>query len=1351
MKSKSFSMLLTISMCLFALTVLSRTSALAQIQTGLFEIELTYYPANAMWSTNSKQFVYFSSSSISSARVDMPDENWAELDVNLGNVTYSTKWQLQPELSTEEMLLLNPAVNTDGDVSFMYESPSGAYIVCLCGGISIYSRQQQRIAHTPYTVYDPYSGPEWFSIMWSDDESAFVFSAFGEEGMLSTGYVYNYTDNVESSIILPVEQKIQDKNLNFLSFNPIEPNEKVHDISYNGRWVIFIARHDDPSIIDINALDYYLVVWDTQNPDSSYLVKDIDVKSILAASFVGASESDLLILNSEGLLHYDFKTHTKTGLSSSFVRATKALFSPDSRYLALICCRDQGADYNLYIVDLHEVVNLPDVSLSANAGSDQTVISSDSISASVLLDGSLSTDDGTIASYVWTENGQQLGTGATLEVTLPVGTHTITLTVTDDQGATGTDEVVITVLAPTATPTPILSNLSISDATVVEGTGGTANLVFTVSVSPTSSSAVSVDYSVGAGSALEGKDYRAASPLNSLTIPANAASATITIPVVSDNYAEPSETVNVMLTGAANAVVGSDGSEVGVGTITNDDRIIGDFVTSGNASECVEANFDAAFALGGTLTFSCPNPTTITFTQKKIIYSQNIALDGGHAITLSGGGATLLFDLTNGARSFTVQNITLANGYGNTTSGAIVNGGGTVTINNATLSGNQASFANGGAISNNNGRLHITNSTFSSNSAVGSASTGGAIVSSGSNGIVNVINSTFSSNSTSGSTNARSGAVQIASGIANIANSTFVNNTTSGQGGAVRAFAGTGITTVVNITNATFSGNGATGGGSILTTSGSGSKAINLRNSILTNSTTQTHCDATITDGGGNVVYGSTCAGITAVKTTDPLLGSLMGNPAYLPLQNVSSAINMVTNCTYISSGTNPLFTNGATVSTDQRSGPRPFGSSCDAGAFENNTLPPTSTPTITPTYTPIPPTATPTWTLTPTNTPVTPTNTPVPPTITLTPSRTNTPVTPTLTLVPPTITLTPSKTWTPVPPTPSKTPTATPTPLPQLAFISNRDNIYEVYIGGETGTAQPLTTGNNPNNLKNTRPVWAPKRDYIAFVREDTVANGGDEDIWVMRSDGSNARRLQLSGDVSDSSNEKHPAWSPDGKKLAFTSDKDGDTDVYVVDFSVDVNGQYMVYNAINLTNYGGAINDSNPVWRPNGGTNPGSIAYQSDRDGNLEIYTVDANDTLGNSRKKVTSTSNTITTDGITYEITNRQPDWSSNGNFIAFTSNRKDGNDDDIFVAIYDSVGQGWQTYQYNLTQNSQNNEVFVTWYPTTTAVKIAYVARTTAGGNGDIRFMTINVSGTSMSPGVITTPQWNTSANEDDPDW
>ena len=96
----------------------------------------------------------------------------------------------------------------------------------------------------------------------------------------------------------------------------------------------------------------------------------------------------------------------------------------------------------------------------ADAGADQLVVDAeDGGDELVELDGSGSHDpDGTIASHVWSEAGVQVATGMTAGVILTVGRHIITLVVTDDEGSSGTDTLVIDVaglptLTPTAAPT----------------------------------------------------------------------------------------------------------------------------------------------------------------------------------------------------------------------------------------------------------------------------------------------------------------------------------------------------------------------------------------------------------------------------------------------------------------------------------------------------------------------------------------------------------------------------------------------------------------------------------------------------------------------------------------------------------------------------------------------------------------------------------------------------------------------------------------------------------------------------------------------------------------------------------
>ncbi len=92
----------------------------------------------------------------------------------------------------------------------------------------------------------------------------------------------------------------------------------------------------------------------------------------------------------------------------------------------------------------HGATNLPPV---ANAGPDQTVVDADRNGVeSVILDGSASYDpDGAISTYTWKEGTATLATAVTAAVDFSVGTHTVSLTVADNQGATATDTEVVTV------------------------------------------------------------------------------------------------------------------------------------------------------------------------------------------------------------------------------------------------------------------------------------------------------------------------------------------------------------------------------------------------------------------------------------------------------------------------------------------------------------------------------------------------------------------------------------------------------------------------------------------------------------------------------------------------------------------------------------------------------------------------------------------------------------------------------------------------------------------------------------------------------------------------------------------
>jgi hypothetical protein len=90
---------------------------------------------------------------------------------------------------------------------------------------------------------------------------------------------------------------------------------------------------------------------------------------------------------------------------------------------------------------------------TANAGVDQTIEDAGGNGAEdVILNGAASTDtDGTITSYAWSEGGSQIATGATPTVNFGVGIHTVTLKVTDDDGAINSDIVTVEVVPLAAT------------------------------------------------------------------------------------------------------------------------------------------------------------------------------------------------------------------------------------------------------------------------------------------------------------------------------------------------------------------------------------------------------------------------------------------------------------------------------------------------------------------------------------------------------------------------------------------------------------------------------------------------------------------------------------------------------------------------------------------------------------------------------------------------------------------------------------------------------------------------------------------------------------------------------------
>jgi Tol biopolymer transport system component len=78
-------------------------------------------------------------------------------------------------------------------------------------------------------------------------------------------------------------------------------------------------------------------------------------------------------------------------------------------------------------------------------------------------------------------------------------------------------------------------------------------------------------------------------------------------------------------------------------------------------------------------------------------------------------------------------------------------------------------------------------------------------------------------------------------------------------------------------------------------------------------------------------------------------------------------------------------------------------------------------------------------------------------------------------------------------------------------------------------------------NHLEEDLPAWSPEGRKIAFTRWRTPGSDSDTAIYVMNSDGSAQRRLTAPRDYTDAD------WSPDGRRIAF-ADRIGDGKIYLM-----------------------------------------------------------------------------------------------------------------------------------------------------------------------------------------------------------
>ena len=147
---------------------------------------------------------------------------------------------------------------------------------------------------------------------------------------------------------------------------------------------------------------------------------------------------------------------------------------------------------------------------------------------------------------------------------------------------------------------------------------------------------------------------------------------------------------------------------------------------------------------------------------------------------------------------------------------------------------------------------------------------------------------------------------------------------------------------------------------------------------------------------------------------------------------------------------------------------------------------------------------------------------------------------------------------------------------------------------------------------------------------------------IWVINPSGADADQFSISDNISKYFNAQQ-SWSPAAQKVAFCSSRDGNYEVY----TIDADGS----NEINITNNNYA--DIVPDWSPDGK----KIAFVSNRDGNDEIYAMNPD---GSDVKRLTNS-----------KPADAKPRWSPGSDKILFSTER-DGNWE-IYVMDADGSNQ------------------------------------------------------------------------------